>query len=53
MIELLLYINLTCTEAVDIIETSRKVESLPKTVILEIEQEIKKSTPQCEWDANG
>ena len=53
MIEVLLYANLNCIDAADIIGRTKASRTMSKIVITEIVQTIKEATPHCKWDANG
>jgi len=52
MIEFLLYANLNCTDAANIIGRVKADDGMSKIIRTEIVETIKDATPQCNWDAN-
>ena len=52
MIEFLLYANLHCTDAANIIGRVKADDDMSKIIRTEIVETIKDATPQCDWDAN-
>ena len=52
MIEFLLYANLNCIDATEIIGSVKANNSMSKIVRMEVVETIKDATPHCKWDAN-
>ena len=52
MFELLLYVDMNCTDASDIIRRVNDHEDMQSVVKNEIILTIKEATPHCPWDAN-
>ena len=52
MIELLLYVDLTCTDASDIIGRVKKHDEMQSVIKNEIILTIQEATPHCPWDEN-
>jgi|TARA_A100001011_G_scaffold79934_2_gene82826 hypothetical protein len=52
MIEVLLYANLNCLDATDMIGRVKTNENISEIVKTEIVETIKEATPHCKWDAN-
>ena len=52
MIDLLLYVSISCQEATDLIGRVKAHENMSQIVITEIVETLKESTPECNWDAN-
>ena len=52
MIEVLLYANLNCIDAAEIIGRVKANNGMSKIVRTEIVETIKDATPHCKWDAN-
>ena len=52
MFELLLYSNITCTGAIDIINRINANENMDEAVKVELIEVVQEATPDCPWDAN-
>tara|TARA_R110002020_G_scaffold9710_12_gene38087 strand:- start:1204 stop:1365 length:162 start_codon:yes stop_codon:yes gene_type:complete len=52
MIGFLLYADLKCTDAVDIINRVKAHDKMNNIVKQEVILTIEESTPHCPWDAN-
>lgn len=52
MIDLLLYTNLTCSDASEIISRMTQAKDMNDLVTREVVVTIKEATPHCPWDAN-
>ena len=52
MIELLLYANIHCTDAKDMIRRIEANNSVSKIIQIEVIETLKEATPECNWDAN-
>ena len=52
MFELLLYTNISCTDATDIIRRMNAHQYVSNEVKVEIVETLKEATPHCQWDAN-
>ena len=53
MLELLLYANMTCQDAETLmLRISKNRSELPPSVVLELVETVRESTPECHWDAN-
>ena len=52
MFELLLYVDMNCTDASDIVRRVNDHEDMQSVVKNEIILTIKEATPHCPWDAN-
>jgi hypothetical protein len=52
MIELLLYTNLNCKDASDIISRVKSHEDMSNVTRTELVETLRDSTPHCKWDAN-
>ena len=52
MIELLLYADISCTDATDIIRRLDTHQRISNEVKVEIVETLKEATPHCSWDAN-
>tara|TARA_R100001163_G_C4930182_1_gene106463 strand:+ start:45 stop:206 length:162 start_codon:yes stop_codon:yes gene_type:complete len=52
MIELLLYVDMNCIDASDIIRRVKKHDDVKSVIKNEIILTIKEATPHCPWDAN-
>tara|TARA_B100002019_G_scaffold54002_1_gene46137 strand:+ start:3525 stop:3686 length:162 start_codon:yes stop_codon:yes gene_type:complete len=52
MIEFLLYANLNCLDASDMISRIKKSEHMSKISKMEVIEVLQEATPECKWDAN-
>ncbi|WLW37276.1 hypothetical protein [Synechococcus phage S-RS29] len=53
MLELLLYASMTCQDAETLmLRISENRSELPPSVVLELVETVRESTPECRWDAN-
>jgi hypothetical protein len=53
MVELFLYLSMTCQDAETLmLRISKNSTELPPSVVLELVETVRESTPQCHWDAN-
>jgi len=52
MLEILLYSALTCLEADSIIEKIKADENLKNNIKIKLVERVKKTKPECKWDAN-
>ena len=52
MFELLLYSNISCAGAIDIIDRIKSHEHMDATVQVELIEVVQEATPDCPWDAN-
>ena len=52
MIEILLYANLNCIDAANLIGRVKADNNMSKIIKTEIVETIKDATPHCKWDAN-
>ena len=52
MIEILLYANLNCIDAANLIGRVKADNNMSKIIRTEIVETIKDATPHCKWDAN-
>jgi len=52
MIEILLYANLNCIDAANLIGRVKADDNMSKIIKTEIVETIKDATPHCKWDAN-
>ena len=53
MFETLLYVNMSCTDAVEILNRLKAHKNLDSVVKSELVVIIKEATSHCDWDANG
>ena len=52
MFELLLYSNISCSGAIDIIDRINLHEHMDEAVKAELIEVVQEATPDCPWDAN-
>jgi|TARA_R100000030_G_scaffold957_2_gene894 hypothetical protein len=52
MIELLLYADILCTDATEIISRLDAHKNIDNAVKVELIETIREATPHCPWDAN-
>ena len=52
MIEFLLYANMSCTDASEMLGRVRKADNVSELIKNEVIETVKESTPHCKWDAN-
>ena len=52
MIDLLLYSNIACADAAEMISRVEANKNMDQIIITEIVETIKEATPECNWDAN-
>ena len=52
MIDFLLYANMSCTDAAEVIGRVKAHEDMSKNIKTEIVETLKDATPHCQWDAN-
>ena len=52
MFELLLYIDMNCTESAKILERIAIHERLSNEVKVELIDTVQEATPHCDWDAH-
>ena len=52
MFELLLYSNIACADAVDIIERINTHEHMKATIKVELIEVFQEASPHCPWDAD-
>jgi len=53
MIDLLLYANIHCTDATDMINRIEANKNVDKIIRTEVIETIKEATPECNWDAKA
>ena len=52
MLELLLYTDIKCTDAADILRRLDAHQHISNRVKVEIVETLKEATPHCPWDAD-
>tara|TARA_Y100000022_G_scaffold137867_1_gene119911 strand:- start:4 stop:165 length:162 start_codon:yes stop_codon:yes gene_type:complete len=52
MLELLLYSNIHCIDAVEMIQRIEANKNVDKVIRTEVIETLKEATPECKWDAN-
>ena len=52
MLELLLYSNIHCIDAVEMIQRIEANKNVSKVIRTEVIETLKEATPECNWDAN-
>ena len=52
MLELLLYSNIHCIDAVEMIQRIEANKSVEEVIRTEVIETLKEATPECNWDAN-
>ena len=52
MFELLLYSNIACADAIEIIERINAHDHMEATIRTELIEVVQEATPECPWDAN-
>ena len=52
MIDLLLYADINCTDATDIISRLDAHQNMSNQIKVELVETIQEATPHCPWDAN-
>ena len=52
MFEILLYVNIACQDAADMISRVKANEDMSKIVKTEIVETLKEATTHCKWDAH-
>ena len=52
MLELLLYTNIHCIDAVEMIQRIEANKNVDKVIRTEVIETLKEATPECNWDAN-
>ena len=52
MLELLLYSNIHCIDAVEMIQRIEANKNVEKVIRTEVIETLKEATPECNWDAN-
>ena len=52
MFELLLYADINCTDAADIIRRLDAHQNMNNQVKVELIEVVQEATPHCPWDAN-
>ena len=52
MLELLLYTNIHCIDAVEMIQRIEANKNVNKVIRTEVIETLKEATPECNWDAN-
>ena len=52
MFELLLYADIKCTDAADILRRLDAQQHIANEIKVEIIATVKEATPHCNWDAN-
>ena len=52
MFELLLYVDMNCLDAADVISRLNAHENMNNQVKAELVEVIQEATPECPWDAN-
>ena len=52
MFELLLYSNISCAGAIDIVDRINAHEHMDAAVKVELIEVVQEATPDCPWDAN-
>jgi|TARA_R100000030_G_scaffold65878_1_gene50170 hypothetical protein len=52
MLELLLYSNIHCIDAVEMIQRIEANKNVDKVIRTEVIETLKEATPECNWDAN-
>ena len=53
MIDLLLYAEISCTDAVDILNRLEASESINNQIKAELVEVLQEETPHCDWDAKA
>ena len=51
MLELLLYVSISCQDATEMISRIEVNEKMSKIIRTEIVETLKEATPHCNWDA--
>ena len=52
MFELLLYSNIACIDAIEIIERINAHEHMEAAIRTELIEVVQEASPECPWDAN-
>ena len=52
MLELLLYANIACVDAIDMVDRLNAHEGMSEAVKAELVEVFQEATPHCPWDAN-
>ncbi len=52
MLELLLYANMSCIDAAEVLERAKTHEALSNEIKAELIEVLQEATPHCDWDAN-
>ncbi len=52
MLELLLYSNIHCIDAAEVIQRIEANKNVDKVIRTEVIETLKEATPECNWDAN-
>ena len=52
MLELLLYANMNCFDAAEVLERARSHEAMSDEIKAELIEVLQEATPHCDWDAN-
>ena len=52
MFEILLYLNLNCVDASDMISRINANDSVSQSIRTEVIEVIQEASPECNWDAN-
>ena len=52
MLDLLFYVNISCTDAAKIIGRIDKMHYMNREEKVEVVEVIQESNPHCKWDAN-
>ena len=52
MFELLLYSDIHCTDAADMISRLNAHQGMSESIKVELIEVIQEATPECPWDAN-
>ena len=52
MFELLLYADINCTDATDIVRRIDAHQNMSNEVKVELIEVVQEATPHCPWDAN-
>ena len=52
MFELLLYSNIACADAIEIVERINTHDHMEAAIKVELIEVVQEASPECPWDAN-
>ena len=52
MLDMLLYADISCTDAASMMDRIRKHQDLPEIAKTELVEVIQEATPDCDWECN-